>query len=88
MKDLNKLASKGYQAAFRKRSNYLKYKKLLSKHGYKTEMFKSSGPTIEGGYQRNAYYVAPHKMKKRRTMKRRTSQLGSLGIPIFRLPKF
>ena len=73
--DTKTLVKKGYkQAAFRRKSNLNAFRKGWAKKGYKTAVFSSSGPTVEGGYKRNAYYAIASKSKTKHRAKRRTSR--------------
>ena len=56
---------RGYkQAAFSYKWNADKFKKLWHEKGYKTETYRSSGPTVEFPKERvtNAYYVVAKKL--------------------------
>ena len=49
------------QAAFRSKANAVKFAIAWRTRGYKASLMRSSGQTVEGGYQKNAYYVIAHK---------------------------
>lgn len=52
------LVERGYkQVAFRSKSNAEMFGAAWKRKGYTPRGTRSSGPVIEGGYQRNAYYV-------------------------------
>lgn len=56
------LVSRGYkQAAFRSKSNAVKFAKKWKDKGYKVSLMRSSGPVTEGGFQSGAYYVTAYK---------------------------
>jgi len=60
------LVNRGYkQAAFRVKANAEKFIKAWKKKGYDYRWVRSSGQVIEGGYQRNAYYVIVGKRFKK-----------------------
>ena len=65
MVSVESLVKKGYkQAAFSYKWNAEKFRNLWHKKGYKTEMFRSSGPTVEFPKEHvtNAYYVVAKKL--------------------------
>ena len=65
IKKINGFAKKGYEVAFSKKSNAIKYRKLLKQSGYNSATIRSSGPTIEGTkYKGNSYYIIPEKKKR------------------------
>lgn len=55
---LNKYASRGYDIAFKNKSNADKYKGLLRKHNRKYQTIRSTGPSIENKRKKSlTYYV-------------------------------
>ena len=90
MVNIKKLASKGYQVAFAKKSNRDKYLVELKKHGYKGFTIRSSGPTVDRNPTgKKSFYVIPEKVKKKTRVVRRTSRRTSspFGINI-KYPRF
>lgn len=70
---INRLVKGGYkQASFRYKKNALYFGKLWKLKGYNTKYFSSSGPVVEGGYAKNAYYSMAYKPK----VKSMTKALG------------
>ena len=60
-------ANKGHEVAFKNKSNATRYIKELKERGYKHEIIRSSGPTVDSKIKRviHAYYVIPVKTKVR-----------------------
>lgn len=56
------LVNRGYkQAAFRYKTNAGLFAKRWKDRGYKASLMRSSGPVVEGGYEKQAYYVTAYK---------------------------
>ena len=72
-KKINAAVKKGYtQAAFRTKSNAAYFRKQWQEKGYKPGgTLRSSGPVLEGGHQKNAYYVVMDKKKTATKPKKR-----------------
>ena len=67
-KKLLNYAKKGTSIAFSKKSNYLRYKKLLNKQGYQAGYIRSRGPTVDKKGISRAYYAISGKRVKKRQM--------------------
>jgi|TARA_Y100000310_G_scaffold339572_1_gene432636 phage tail tube protein FII len=71
---LIRFSKKGYEVAFSKKSNADKYMALLKENGYRSGILRSSGPTIDGAYKRNAYYVVAEKAKRKKKATRKVKR--------------
>lgn len=88
MPSVSNLVQRGMtQAAFRRKSNALAFQQAWRKKGYKVGTLRSSGPTVEGGYKRNAYYVIAEKRKQRMNSKPKRRRQSNYNVYGMRMPR-
>lgn len=65
---IDSILRRGYkEAGFAQKKNAQIFSRKWKQRGYNTALIRSSGPVVEGGFSKNAYYVVAQKPKSRRT---------------------
>jgi len=74
LKSISKGFKVGGMAAFGKKEDRDKFKKVLEKKGFKVGTFRSSGPVVGGGYKEKAFAVQVVGKRKQPMTRRRPAR--------------